>query len=184
MNILSTFKELSKDDLFAVLKTLAYAFNKSWLKTEKLAIQKFGLNAFIGEEFIKVFHEFGAIQSKKLKELSILSGTDIDSIIKGFKLSQWALFENIDLRKLSDNTVKMRTINCTLQRYTKAKWQTDYPCKDFGFSLEARRGFVKEINPKAEIKCSFSPPDPRPKDIPESVSCEWIITIQETKDIA
>ena len=171
------FQNLSKEKLFEVMKTLAYAFNKAWLKSERLAIQKCGLDAFLGEEFNEVFQEFGSIQSKKLKELSIVSGTDVDSIIKALRLSQWALFEDIDLTKLSGSVIRMRTIGCSLQRYARKKWGTDYPCKNLDFSLEGRRGFVKAINPRAEVECNFCPPDPRPENISMNVSCEWFISI-------
>jgi hypothetical protein len=171
------FLELSKDELFAVMKNLVYTFNWGWLKSERLAIEKCGLEAFLGEEFTRVFREFGSRQAKKLVKLSIISGTNVDSIIKGLQLSHWALFEEIELKKLSENTVRMRTIDCSLQRNTKKKWGMEYPCKTLGSSLAIRTGFVKAINPQAEVKCNFSPPDPRPKNIPENVSCEWIISI-------
>ncbi len=174
-----SFLELSKDEMFEIMKNLAYTFNWGWLKSERLAIEKYGLDAFLGEEFLDIFREFGSRQSKRLMELSVISGTDSDSIIRGLKLSHWGLFEDIQLEKLSDNVVRMRTINCSLQTYSKRKFGTEYPCRHLHFALQSRTGFVKAINPKAKVKCNFSPPDPRPKNVPENVSCEWIITIPD-----
>lgn len=172
------FNELSRDQLSAVMKNLVYVYSSAWFKSEKIVMEKYGLDATLSEEFTQLFREFGSKESSKLVELSIVSGTGADSIVKGLQLSHWALFENIELTKLSDNMVRMRTIDCTRQRYAKKIWGTEYPCKDLIFSHEARIGFVKAINPKAEVRCSFCPPDdPRPKSIPENVSCEWIITI-------
>jgi hypothetical protein len=171
------FLELSKDELFAVMKNLVYTFNWGWLKSERLAIERCGLEAFLGEEFTRVFRQFGSKQAKKLVKLSIISGTNLDSIIKGLQLSHWALFEKIELEKLSENTVRMRTIDCSLQQDSRRKRGTEYPCNYLGFSSESRRGFVQTINPRAKVKCIYSPPNSRPKNIPENVSCEWIISI-------
>ncbi len=163
--------------MFAVMKNFVLTYNWAWFKGMRMAIEKYGLDVFLNEEHTKLLREFGSRQSRKLVELSIVSGKDVDSIIKGLRLSYWALFEDVELTKLSDSVARMRTIDCSLQRNTKKKWGTEYPCKTLGFSLTIRTGFVKAINPKAEVKCNFSPPDPRPKNIPENVSCEWIISI-------
>lgn len=53
------FAQLSKRELFEVMKNLAYAFNWGWLKSEQLGIEKYGLEAFLGEEFLQLFREFG-----------------------------------------------------------------------------------------------------------------------------
>ncbi|MGD8544644.1 MAG: DUF6125 family protein [Candidatus Bathyarchaeota archaeon] len=171
------FLTLSKDELFEVMKNLSYAFNWGWLKSERLAIEKYGLAVFLSEEFLKVFREFGSRQSRKLLELSIITGTGVDSIIKALQLSHWGLFENIKLDKLSKNVARMRTIECSLQAYTQRKLGTEYPCRNLHFALQSRKGFVQAINPKAEVTCNFSPPDTRLENIPKNVSCEWIITI-------
>ena len=168
---LSLFDELSRDKLFAVMRNLVYTFNWAWLKSEREVIEKYGLNAAVlGEQFIELFREFGSRQSRKLVKLSIVSGTNADSIIKGLQLSHCSLFENVELDKLSDSVVRMRTIDCSLQRNSLKKWGMKHPCKSLHFSSEWRIGFVKEINPRTEVKCSYCPPDPRPKDIPENVS--------------
>jgi len=182
---LSLFHELSKDKLFEVMKNLVFTYNWAWFKGMQEAIEKYGSDAFLKEErtellsliSTELLKEFGSRQSRKLVELSIVSGTDVDSIIKGLRFSYWALLENVELTKLSDSVARMRTIDCSLQRNARKKLGTEYPCKTFGFSLAARTGFVKAINPRAEVKCIFCPPDPRPKNIPENVSCEWIISI-------
>ncbi len=108
------FLSLSKDELFEVMKNLAYTFNWGWLRSERLAIEKYGLDAFMGEEFLKLFRGFGSRQAKKLVELSIVTGNDVDSIIRGLQLSHWGLFEDIKLEKLSQKVIRMRTINCSL----------------------------------------------------------------------
>ena len=171
------FRELSKDKLFALMKNLVNTYSWAWLQSELMATEKYGLDDVLGGEFNEFFREFGSREGRKLVELSIVSGTGVDSIIKGLQLSHYALFENVELKKLSDSTVSMRTIDCSRQRYIRAKLGTVYPCKNFHFSRESRTGFVKAINPRAEVKCSFCPPDPRPKGVLENVSCEWIISI-------
>jgi hypothetical protein len=172
------FLELSKDELFAVMKNLVYTFNWAWIRSEMAIAEEYSLDAAaIGEQLTELFREFGSRQARKLVDLSIISGTDVDSIIKGFQFSHWSLFENIELTRLSDSVARMRTIDCSLQRNSRAKWGMAYPCKNIKFSSEWRIGFAKGINSKAEVKCSYCTPDPRSKDIPENVSCEWIIKI-------
>lgn len=173
----SVFDELSRDELFAVMKNMVYTFNWAWLKSEREVIEEYGLDpAVLGEQFIELFREFGSRQSRKLVKLSIVSGTNSDSVIKALQLSHCSLFENVELNKLSHNIVRMRTIDCSLQRNSITKWGMKHPCKNLHFSLEWRTGFVREINPRAEVKCSYCPPDPRPENVPENVSCEWIIS--------
>ncbi len=159
------------------MKNLIHIYSSAWFKSERLAIEKYGLNAFLTQEFNELFREFGAKESRKLKELGIVSGTDIDSIIRGLQFSHWALFEKIKLTKLSNNAAKMGTIGCTRQKYAKKKWGTEYPCKGLNFSLESRIGFVNSINPEAKVECNFCPPDSKRQNIPDNVSCEWIISV-------
>jgi len=171
------FKKLSKRELFEVLKNMVQVYSSAWFKSEWIAVKKFGIEGFQASEFAELFKEFGAREAKILADLSIVSGKDANSIIKALNLSHWALFENITLEKLSNNTIRMRTINCSRQNYAMKKLGIEYPCKNIGFPYESRLGFVKAVNPSAEVQCIFCPPDPRPNETPKSVSCEWIIRI-------
>ncbi|MEM2975659.1 MAG: DUF6125 family protein [Candidatus Bathyarchaeia archaeon] len=173
----SMFKKLSKHELFEVLKNMVLVYSSSWFKSEWIAVKKFGIENFQGKEFSELFKEFGAREAKILVERSIVTGKDADSIIKALKLSHWALFENITLKKLSVNMVRMRTIGCSRQKYAIKKLGAPYPCRDIGFPYESRLGFVKTINPSAEVERIYCPPDERPIRLPENVSCEWIIRI-------
>ncbi|UCH31957.1 MAG: hypothetical protein JSV05_00740 [Candidatus Bathyarchaeota archaeon] len=173
------FRQLPKDKMFEVMKNLVYVYSSAWFKSEKMVIERYGLEASLSEGFMELFRDFGAKEARRLVELELIGGTNIDSIIKGFKLSHWALFEDIKFRKLSDNIAIMRTIDCSRQKYAKSKWGTEYPCKDLHFSLESRIGFAKAINPKAEVTCSFCPPDQRSKSIPENLSCQWTIKVSD-----
>ncbi|MBS7636359.1 hypothetical protein KEJ37_03295 [Candidatus Bathyarchaeota archaeon] len=177
MNENSMFKKLSKRELFEVLKNMALAYSSSWFKSEWIAVKKLGIENFQGREFAELFKEFGAREAKILVERSIVTGRNADSIIKALKLSHWALFESITLEKLSDSMVRMRTINCSRQKYAIKKLGIPYPCRDIGFPYESRSGFVRAINPSAEVERVFCPPDQRPNGLPENVSCEWIIRI-------
>jgi hypothetical protein len=171
------FEKLSKRELFEVLKNMVHVYSSAWFKSEWIAIEKIGVDTFLVEDFVELFKDFGFREAKILVERSIVSGKDADSIIKALSLSHWALFENITLEKLSNGSVRMRTINCSRQKYAVKKMGTEYPCKTLGFSQESRLGFVKAINPLATVECVFCPPNPRPTSVPKNVSCEWIIRI-------
>jgi hypothetical protein len=173
----NTFKKLSKRELFEVLKNMVQVYSSAWFKSEWIAIKKFGVDSFQASEFAELFKEFGAREAKILVDLSIVSGKDADSMIKALNLSHWALFENITLEKLSNNIIRMRTINCSRQNYVMKRLGMEYPCKNIGFPYESRLGFVKAVNPSAKVQCIFCPPDPRPNGTPKNVSCEWIIHV-------
>lgn len=157
------FMKLSKRDLFEVMRNMVYVYSSAWFKSEWIASKEVGLEIFLSQDFIKLFREFGEKEARILVERSIVSGRDADSIIKALSLSHWALFEKIELKKISDNKVRMRTIDCTRQKYAIKKWGTEYPCKNLGFSKESRTGFVKVINPSAEVKCIFAHQTPDQK---------------------
>ncbi|MGB9714514.1 MAG: DUF6125 family protein [Candidatus Bathyarchaeales archaeon] len=171
------FEKLSKRELFEVMKNMVHVYSSAWFKSQWIAMKKVDMDAFPAEDFIELFKDFGFREAKILVERSIVSGKDADSIIKALSLSHWALFENITLEKLSENAVRMRTINCSRQKYAVKKFGTEYPCKNVGFSQESRLGFVRAINPLATVECVFCPPDPKPANAPKNVSCEWIISI-------
>lgn len=173
----NAFKMLTKRELFEVLKNMVLVYSSAWFKSEWIAVKKFGFESFQGQEFADLFKEFGSREAKILVEHSILTGKDADAIIKALKLSHWALFENITLEKVSGNIVRMRTINCSRQNYSMKKLGITYPCRDIGFPYESRLGFVKAINPSAEVERVFCPPDERPTGLPENISCEWVIRI-------
>jgi hypothetical protein len=171
------FEKLSKSELFDVMKNMVFVYSSAWFKSERIIIEKFGVESLLSRDFIELFRDFGWKEAKVLVDLSIVSGKNADSIVKALGLSHWALFENITLEKLSDNAVKMRTIDCSRQKYAVKKCGVEYPCKDLKFSYESRLGFVRAINPSADVKCIFCPPDPKPAGTPQNVSCEWIIHI-------
>ncbi|MGQ9641479.1 MAG: hypothetical protein ACUVUF_05055 [Candidatus Bathycorpusculaceae bacterium] len=116
------FKELSRHELFEVMKNMVHVYSSAWFKSEYIAFEKFGMDGFLSQDFVELFRDFGLKGAKMLVDLSIVSGKDADSIIKALSLSHWALFENITLEKLADNTVIMRTIDCSRQRYAKKNW--------------------------------------------------------------
>ena len=171
------FLKLSKKELLEVLKNLAHVYSSAWFKSEKIVIEKYGLDTTLGGEFLQLFRDFGFREAKKLVDLDIIKGSDAGSIIKGLSLSHWVLFENIELEKISSRSVRMRTLACSRQRYAQNQWGSEYPCKNLDFSIESRIGFVKAINPRAEVKCVFCPPDPKPKGVNKKISCEWLINI-------
>jgi len=171
------FDKLSRKELFEVMKNMVHVYSSAWFKSQWIATEKFGVDGFPVQDFVELFRDFGSKEAKILVERSIVSGKDADSIVKALSLSHWALFENITLEKLSDNAVRMRTIDCSRQKYAVKKLGVEYPCKNLGFSQESRLGFVRAVNPFAEIECVFCPPDPKPANIPKIVSCEWVIRI-------
>jgi hypothetical protein len=72
---------------------MVYTYSSAWFKSEWIVIEKLGKDMLLSQDFIDLFRDFGTKEAKILVDLSIVSGKDVDSIIKALSLSHWALFE-------------------------------------------------------------------------------------------
>ena len=100
----------------------------------------------------------------------------VDRLIQFLEHSHWCAFENIEITKLSDTRMRMRTLDCTAQKAAK-KWGMD--CYECGpGALRLRSGFFGWINPRARVTPAFTPPEKAGEGTPPDVSCEWLISIE------
>ncbi len=165
----------SKQHVHYVMRELLYSFNYVWFLMEDWAQRNCPEKAE-GEDFKKIAETFGAYEAKRLEKTVDQSLQGVDLLIAFLKHSHWCAFEDIELVKLSESRLRMRTLDCTAQKAAK-KWGKDcYDCSITGLRL--RKGFLGQINPDAAVSRVFSPPDPRPEDIPAGVSCQWIVSLR------
>jgi hypothetical protein len=166
---------LSRETVYNVMKELLYSFNYMWLQFEEWIKRRYPEDSE-NEDLRKIHEDFGSYQAKRLSKALNTSGGGIDALIELAKHSHWAVFENIELEKLTEKSFRMRTIECSSQRAAK-RWGLEYYDCTLSSSL-CRNGFFKETNQKVKIQRVFTPPETRPEGTPENVSCEWLISVE------
>jgi len=167
---------LSKGTVYDVMRELLYSYNYMWLRVEEWVRRRYP-EEFDGEEFPGLYKDFVSYEAKRLcKALKISGGGGVDTLIQLLKHSHWAVFENIEVTKLTERGFRMRTIECSLQRAESMGDGEYYDCRLTGLLL--RNGFFKAINQSVKIQRVFTPPEIGPEGTPENVSCEWLISIE------
>ena len=168
---------LSKKKVYDVMRELLYSASYAWHTTEHFVRAKHP-ELLMGEGYFKVNEDFGSYEAKRLSKALGISENGIDGLIQVLKYSHWAVFEHIEVKKLTENSFRMRTIGCSSQQTAK-KWGMEYyDCRLQG--LRARSGFFKTLNNKATVERIFSPPEVRLENIPGNVSCEWLVSIKQS----
>jgi hypothetical protein len=165
----------SKEQVYRVMQELLYSFNYMWFLMEDW-IQTHCPEKADSEAFHKMSEDFGAYQAKRLEKTIESPAEGIDRLVQFLRHSHWFAFEDIELERVSDRELRMRTRNCTAQKAAK-KWGMEcYDCSRAGLRL--RQGFFARVNPTAHVTRIHTPPDERPADFPADRSCEWRITIE------
>lgn len=165
----------SKERVHAVMRELLFSFNYMWFLMEDWA--KRNCPELIDrDDFQQLSDEFGRYQAKRLEKIVEGAGTGVDRMAQFVRHSHWCAFEEIELTKLSDTRLRMRTLGCTAQKAAQKWGMTHYDCAKSGLRL--RRGFFERVEPTARVERIFTPPDEKPAGTPDEASCAWIITIE------
>lgn len=117
-----------------------------------------------------VFGRSGEVQAYRLKKLFGLNGT-ISDLVRALTLS--TVWSNVDYEWLdiSENTARLRIINCIMQKNRLELGLPELPCKKAG--LKANELAAKVMNPKIRTTCVVCPPDPHEEDR----WCEWLFEL-------
>ncbi|MBN2033268.1 MAG: hypothetical protein JW836_08335 [Deltaproteobacteria bacterium] len=167
--------QLSKDQVHSVMLELLYSLNYMWFLMEDWI--KNNCPEKVGrEDFLNLSQQFGRFEAKRLEKTIQGKPEGVDRLIRFLKHSHWCAFEQIEITKVSDIAMRMRTLNCTAQRAAK-KWGMEcYECGPGG--LKIRSGFFGWIDPRARVTRVFTPPQEAGEGIPPNVSCEWLVSIE------
>ncbi|MDT8272079.1 MAG: DUF6125 family protein [Desulfomonilia bacterium] len=169
-------EQWSKERVHSVMMELLYSLNYMWFLMEEM-IKKHCPEDVARDGLLELSEQFGAIEAKRLEKTLLGERDGIDRLIQFLEHSHWAAFEDVELTRLSDTSLRMRTRNCTAQKAAK-KWGMDfYECGPG--ALRLRSGFFQYINPNARVHRVFSPPDEAGESTPPEVSCEWIISLED-----
>ena len=144
----------SKEKVHSVSLEVMYSFNYMWFLLDdwmkKNCPEKAG-----SEEFLKLNGDFGAYEAHRLHKTVDPALTGVERMIQFLRHSHWAAFEDLELTKLSDKSLRMRTLGCTTQKAAK-KWGMEcYECGQGALIL--RQGFFGRIDPTAEVVRVFTP---------------------------
>ncbi|MBN2397473.1 MAG: hypothetical protein JXI32_03760 [Deltaproteobacteria bacterium] len=170
-------EDWSKDHVYEVMRELLYSFNYMWFVVEEW-VKNTPPEELKPDAFLDFAEQFGSYEALRLARVSDPPGGEIDRFIYLLNRSHWAVFEDIEITKVSDTELRMRTLGCTSQKAAR-RWGMDYyACGQAGLKL--REGFFRQINPKARVSRVFTPPDARPEGCPQEMSCEWRITIDQS----
>jgi len=169
-------EELNKDTVYTLMKDMLYSFNYGWflLKEE---IKKRYPEDYDSEEVERLFEDYGSHAAERLSKILNVSDNGIDALIHLLMHSHWAVFENMEVEKLTEKSFRMSIYDCTAQSAAR-NWGMEYfNCWPSNFFV--RKGFFQRINKNANVQRIFSPSQPRSEGVPKSISCEWLITIEE-----
>jgi hypothetical protein len=165
----------SKEQVHTVMRELLFSFNYMWFLMEEW-MKRNCPEKLESEDFQKLSEDFGSYEAQRLEKTVDETSKDVDRLVQFLKHSHWCVFEDIELTKLSDKRLRMRTLGCSAQKAAK-KWGMDhYDCAKS--ALRLRKGFFARIDPTAQVAPAFTPPDQKPAGTPSEVTCEWIISIE------
>ena len=168
-------EQWSKERVHNVTMELLYSFNYMWFLAEEW-IKKNCPEDVAREGMLHLTDEFGAYEARRLEKTVPKDIEGIDRLIRFLEHSHWCAFEDIQITKLSDTSMRMSTVNCTSQLAAK-KWGMEY--YDCGtVALRLRTAFFKRINPAARVTPILTPPDKAADDFPSQTACAWLITIE------
>lgn len=169
--------KLGKKDMRVLLdiySKLTLTIDGMWIQEVE---RKYGTSVCV-DIYTDVMAGYGAIQARRIsKFLDITPGNaDIPTMIAAHNTLPWGRVVEIEYEKLSDKEMEIRFINCHPQNARKARGQSIFPCK--GMENAELESFFKCLNPKVRVDCKFAPPENRPVDVPDTVSCCWKVTIE------
>jgi hypothetical protein len=167
-------ENLSKDNVYGVMRELLYSFNYAWFLMDdwiKKTYPEAGNNA----DFLGLLEEFGVYEAKRLSRVLDTSEGGIQKLIHFLNHSHWKVFEDIEAKRISERSFSMKTLECSTQKAAEKWGMGYYDCSEQGCRI--REGFFREIDPGARVERIFTPPDERVDGSDERISCEWLITL-------
>ena len=170
---------LSKESVYNIMLKHLIVMNSGWFNFENLIRAKHP-EIIKSKEYMKLIEEYSSGQARAMSKALDVKGNCIDDLIKLLKCSHWAIFECIEIEKLTEESCRMRIIGCSTQMAAKKWGMEHYDCADA--TLACLKGFCNHVNSNMIVRKIFAPPEVNPKCTTENVSCEWLISIPGVKD--
>ncbi|MFH1422423.1 MAG: DUF6125 family protein [Planctomycetota bacterium] len=161
------FNKFSKEELIELLQDAA----KNWLAHDgcwfRAVEDKFGMETAIQLD-ADAWRLFAKAEAKRImKRHNIAAGSGLQGLEEALQFRMYALINEQELIKESENKFIFKMVNCRVQETRKRKNLPAFPCKKVG--LVEFRTFSKTIDPRIETACLSCPPD----KILEDCWCAW-----------
>jgi len=166
---------IRKQILYDTMLQQMYSLNYVWMRMEGL-IQQNAPEVYGSEQYYQIFEDYGSEEARRLLKALGLPREKISDLAGFLRYSHWAIFENVEIAKLTASSFRMRTLDCSAQRAAKRYGLEYYDCRTGGMRI--RNGFFKGINSRAQVQRIFTPAEGRPDGRPPVVSCEWLISLE------
>ena len=168
-------ENFSKDQLHKIMLELLFSFNYMSILMEDW-VKQHCPKKMLTQDFKQIYEAFAIFEAKRIeKTLSQPNSDELERVMQFIKHSHWCAFEHIELEKVSENQLRMRTHDCSACKAVKTLGIELTDCSNTG--LKIRQAFVGYVNPNAQVTRVFSPPDIKDVERPENISCEWLISI-------
>lgn len=167
---------LGKDRLLELNRLRAL----NWLTIDGLWIQAveraYGTDACV-RMYTSVMEQFQRISARRIARfLGIPQGeADLSSMLDAHKITGGGV--EAAYSKISDKEALISFLNCRPQQARAERGQAIFPCREM--ELAGMSSFFRELNQKTRVECLYCPPDTRPKDLPQAVSCQFKLTIKD-----
>jgi hypothetical protein len=169
--------ELEKDGMRGLLDVygmLLLTIDGMWIQEVE---RRYGTEICL-QIYTDVMARYGVIEARRIsKFLNINPGNlDIPTMIAAYNTLPWGRVGPVEYEQVKDKEVEIRIIDCHPQAARRARGQPMFPCQQL--EKAELESFFKYLNPKVKVDCIFCPPDHRPADVPERVSCCWKVVIE------
>jgi hypothetical protein len=170
-------EEWSKEQVYSVMRELLYSFNYTWFLAEEWIKRNCGPKQ-ARDGMLYLAGEFGTYEAKRLSKTIPEDLKGIDRMIRYLSHSHWAAFEDIEIKRVSENSFVMATLGCTSQK-AAVKWGLGrYDCSEV--ALKLRKSFFQSIDSRAQVVKIFTPPSSAVDGFAPSTSCAWLISLERS----
>jgi hypothetical protein len=164
---------LEREDLLELLS----CFAKRWLAHDGLWFQAVEKESDI-EKAMKLDAEawgrFSPIEAKRIKKfLNLSENPGLEGLAEALKFRLYAFINEQSIKRVSDDTLELRMINCRVQSARQRKNMPLFPCKDVG--IVEYTTFAETIDSRIKTECVRCVPD----EYDGEKFCHWRFTLAE-----
>ena len=161
-----------------VLIELIKMYSRNWMTVDGLWFsgveEKYGLEAAM-ELDVRMWKIGSLIEAKRIKKLLNLHEGGLEAIVKTVDFMTWAASFGYEWDIL-DNRAIWTCTRCVPQEQRSKMGKEEFPCKP---TFDAMfNNVTKVIEPRAQVKCVFCPPGPRP----EGAWCQWEVSLSRNEE--